>query len=87
MAAVRASVAHLSGLALMQSVPMPTPILLIAREPLVAGREDAYREIEEETARLSAKLQCPHPYLAMESLRAAPGHNVHANDPGLDRTP
>jgi len=68
MAGVRVSAAHLSGLALMQSVPMPTPILLIAREPLVAGRENAYREIEEETARLSAKLGCPHPYLAMESL-------------------
>jgi hypothetical protein len=62
------SVALLLGLAMMQSVPMPSPILLIAREPLVAGRENAYREIEEETARLSARLGCPHPYLAMESL-------------------
>src|SRR5580704_14754908 len=56
------------GLAMMQSVQMPAPILLIAREPLVAGRENEYREIEEETARLSAKLGCPHPCLAMESL-------------------
>src|SRR5258708_1454539 len=62
------SIALLLGLAMMQSVPMPSPILLIAREPLVAGRENAYREIEEETARLSARLGCPHPYLAMESL-------------------
>src|SRR5215472_7411436 len=68
------SIALLLGLATMQpvatpqSVPMPPPILLIAREPLVAGRENAYREIEEESARLSAKLGCPHPYLAMESL-------------------
>src|SRR5437660_11545918 len=53
---------------MMQSVPVLTPILLIAREPLVAGHENAYREIEEETARLSAKLGCPHPYLAAESL-------------------
>ena len=53
---------------MMQSATMPPPILLIAREPLVAGREKAYREIEEETAHLSAKLGCPHPYLAMESL-------------------
>src|SRR5215831_9855054 len=52
----------------MQSVPTPMPILLIAREPLVVGRENEYREIEEETARLSVKLGCPHPYLAMESL-------------------
>src|SRR5215475_13600565 len=62
------SIALLSALAMMQSVAMPPPILLIAREPLVAGRENAYREIVEETARLSAKLGCPHPYLAMESL-------------------
>jgi hypothetical protein len=53
---------------MMQCAPIPSPILFIAREPLVLGREDAYREIEEETARLSAKLGCPHPYLAMESL-------------------
>jgi hypothetical protein len=62
------SIALLLGFAIMQSVPMPRPILFIAREPLVAGGENAYREIEEETARLSAKLGCPHPYLAMESL-------------------
>jgi len=52
----------------MQAVAMAPPILFIAREPLVAGRENTYRKIEEETARLSAKLGCPHPYLAMESL-------------------
>src|SRR5580698_1837584 len=53
---------------MLQTVQMPEPILLIAREPLVAGHENEYREIEEETARLSVKLGCPHPYLAMESL-------------------
>ncbi|HYL76356.1 MAG TPA: hypothetical protein VEU96_19245 [Bryobacteraceae bacterium] len=62
------SIALLLGLTMMQSVPTPPPILFIAREPLVAGRENAYRKIEEETARLSATLGCPHPYLAMESL-------------------
>jgi hypothetical protein len=62
------SIALLLGLTMMQFVPMPSPILFLAREPLVAGRENAYREIEEETARLSARLGCPHPYLAMESL-------------------
>ncbi len=62
------SIVLLLGLAMMQSVPMTSPILFIAREPLVAGGENAYRGIEEETARLSAKLGCPHPYLAMESL-------------------
>ena len=53
---------------MMQCAPIPTTILFIAREPLVPSRENAYREIEEETARLSAELGCPHPYLAMESL-------------------
>jgi hypothetical protein len=53
---------------MLHSVPKPLPILLIAREPLLAGHENKYRKIEEETARLSAKLRCPHPYLAMESL-------------------
>jgi hypothetical protein len=62
------SVALLLGLAMLQAVATPSPILYIAREPLVAGRENAYREIEEETGRLSARLGCPHPYLAMESL-------------------
>lgn len=62
------SIALLTGLAMMQSAAIPQPILLIAREPLAAGREKEYREIEEETARLSAQLGCPHPYLAMESL-------------------
>src|SRR5437773_9923856 len=62
------SIALLLGLAMMQSAPMPSPILFIAREPLVPGRENAYREDEAENARLSARLGCPHPYLAMESL-------------------
>jgi hypothetical protein len=62
------SLALLSALAVMQSAAMPPPILYIAREPVLAGHEAEYRAIEEETARLSAKLGCPHPYLAMESL-------------------
>jgi hypothetical protein len=65
---MRISLALLLGLVMTQSIQKPAPILLIAREPLVAARENEYREIEEETARLSAKLGCPHPYLAMESL-------------------
>src|SRR6516225_7545907 len=53
---------------MMQCAPIPTTIPFVAREPLVPSRENSYREIEEETARLSAELGCPHPYLAMESL-------------------
>ena len=61
-------IAFLMALAVLPSVSMPPPILFIAREPLRPGHEAEYRRIEEETARLSAKLGCPHPYLAMESL-------------------
>ena len=42
----------------------PPPILQIYRERLRPGVEAAYQTIEEETARLSASLGCPHPYLA-----------------------
>jgi hypothetical protein len=43
-------------------------ILQIFREALKSGSKDAYRRIEERTARLSAELGCPHPYLGIESL-------------------
>lgn len=48
--------------------PQPPRILQIHRESLKPGSEVAYREIEEDTARLQVKLGCPHPYLAIESL-------------------
>jgi len=35
---------------------------------LKPGSEAAYQAIEEDTARISAALGCPHPYLAAESL-------------------
>ena len=48
---------------------MPTPnILQIYREPLKLGSEACYQEIEEDTARISATLGCPHPYLGLESV-------------------
>jgi hypothetical protein len=46
----------------------PPQILQIFREPLKSGNEGAYRRIDEHTARLSAELGCPHPYLGIESL-------------------
>ena len=46
----------------------PPPILQIYRERLRPGVEAAYQTIEEETARLSDSLGCPHPYLAAELL-------------------
>ncbi len=67
-AATSISVALVLALAVTQSPANPPRILFIAREPLLPGRENTYRKIEEETARLSPRLGCPHPYLAMESL-------------------
>ena len=48
--------------------PQPPQILQIYREPLKPGSEVAYQEIEEDAARISAELGCPHPYLGIESL-------------------
>lgn len=61
-------------LAMMMQAPAPpsTPkILLIAREPIQPGGEATYDRIESDTARLAAKLACPHPYLALEPLSGA----------------
>jgi hypothetical protein len=46
----------------------PPHLLQIHREPLKPGSEAAYHAIEEDTARISAALGCPHPYLGVESL-------------------
>ena len=54
--------------AMAQSAPR---ILLIAREPLKPGAEAEYDRIESETAVLAAKLECPHPYLALQPLSGA----------------
>lgn len=43
-------------------------ILQIYRDPVKPGREDAYRAIEEEAARICARLAFPNPHLALESL-------------------
>jgi hypothetical protein len=46
----------------------PPPLLQILREPLRPGTEAAFNAIEQERARVSATLGCPHPYLGAESL-------------------
>jgi len=54
------------------AAPSATPkILLIAREPIQPGAAANYDRIESDTARLAAKLACPHPYLALEPLSGA----------------
>src|ERR1700688_3658124 len=47
----------------------PPQIMEIYRDPLRSGSEARYQKIEEEGARICAEMQCPHPYLALESLR------------------
>jgi hypothetical protein len=54
----------------MQSGPVTQPpqILQVYRDFLKPGTEAPYREIEEDAARICARLNCPNPYLALESL-------------------
>ena len=57
------------GLAMQVSAQVdPLQILQIHRELLRPGREAAYQEIEEDTARIYGRLGCPHPYLTIEAL-------------------
>ena len=53
-------------------VPMtqagPPELLQIVREPINAGGEAAYTEIEDEIAAACVALECPHPHLALETL-------------------
>lgn len=46
-------------------------LLQIYRDFLGPGAEDAYREIEEEAARICGCFNCPNPYLAIEALTGA----------------
>jgi len=46
----------------------PPQILEIYREPVKAGREAAYRAVEEDGARICADMKFPHSHLAIESL-------------------
>jgi hypothetical protein len=69
---MRAAFAVFAGLLMQAAALSPPPqILQIVREPIKPGQDDAYRVIEEETARLSAAEGCPHPYVAAESLTGA----------------
>src|SRR2546421_8270547 len=46
----------------------PPKLLEIYREPLKQGSEAAYRAIEEDTARITAEFNFPHPHLAIETV-------------------
>jgi len=46
----------------------PPQLLQVVREPINAGDEARYEEIENETAAACVALKCPHPHLALETL-------------------
>jgi len=46
----------------------PPQLLQIVREPISAGNETAYEEIETQIAAACVALNCPHPHLALETL-------------------
>ena len=46
----------------------PPQLLQVVREPINAGNEAAYEEIETEIAAGCVALNCPHPHLALETL-------------------
>jgi hypothetical protein len=52
----------------MDTQEQPVLFLLIVRERLRPGMEQAYNENELELATACATLNCPHPYLALESV-------------------
>jgi hypothetical protein len=57
------------GLAMQLSASArPPQILQIYRDFLKPGTDAAYREIEDDAARVCVRLNCPNPYLAIQSL-------------------
>lgn len=63
-------------LALLMLIPMPllaqeqpAQILQLYRERLKPGAEAAYARVEEDAAEICARLKCPNPYLALESVK------------------
>jgi len=46
----------------------PPRLLQVVREPINAGADAAYEEIENEIATACVVLKCPHPHLALETL-------------------
>ena len=44
------------------------PVILVYRDRILAGHDSEYVAIETDAAHICAKLRCPNPYLAIESL-------------------
>jgi hypothetical protein len=47
----------------------PPPFIYVYRERLKPGVEAEYGKVEEDAAHICARLECPNPYLALESVR------------------
>jgi hypothetical protein len=54
----------------MSNAEQPPAILQITIERILPGGEPAYGELEERMAKACARLGCPNPYLALESVDA-----------------
>ena len=68
----------LRTLALLVLIPVPLiaqepppQLVQLYRERIVPGAEAAYSKVEEDAARICARLKCPHPYLALEPVTGA----------------
>jgi hypothetical protein len=59
--------ALLTGVSVMAQAS-PPQLLQVVREPINAGDEAAYEEIESEIAAACVALKCPHPHLALETI-------------------
>ena len=56
------------GVAMSIYAQQPTHVLFVHRDFLKPGSDTAYRQIEDDGARICADMGCPHPYVGMESL-------------------
>lgn len=45
----------------------PPPLVQVYREQIKAGAADVYSRVEEDVARICARVKCPNPYLALEA--------------------
>jgi hypothetical protein len=56
------------GLTMAVYAQPPPQILFVHRDFLKPGSDTAYRQIEDDAARICVDSRCPHPYVGMESL-------------------
>jgi hypothetical protein len=72
----------------MEVTRQPPPLLQIVQERLKPDAEQAYGKIEEDLARLCARMKCPNRYLALASVelpREVWWLNTYGSQAGVDR--